>query len=122
MIKYYLIHCLEHVDREKHIESQKKYLGKPIKIFTGINTKNIKLEDQIEYIDNFDKNIKFNENHNFRFYLPGQIGCYLSHFKLIEKIMIENQNNIDVSDYSVIFEDDVRFKPNLNDKIKKNNK
>jgi GR25 family glycosyltransferase involved in LPS biosynthesis len=36
-------------------------------------------------------------------------GCYLSHYKLIEKLKNEYDNNLLNSDYSVIFEDDFKI-------------
>jgi hypothetical protein len=54
-----------------------------------------------------NENISFEDD--FRFYLSGQIGCYLSHFSVIEKIMNEKNNNELKYDYSVIFEDDVTY-------------
>ena len=111
---YYLIHCKEHNEREEHIENVKSLLNKPITLIDGINTKDnsLDMENQKEYIYNFDNNLIFNGNWHFN--KPGQIGCYLSHFKTIKKIMNES-----VSDYSVIFEDDVKFKPDLDKRIKK---
>lgn len=125
-LKYYLIHCLEHKEREDHINNLHIKLGKlgklgnpiNINIFCGIYTKYIDVSNQIEYINSFDKNICFDKLNNFRFKLPGQIGCYLSHFKLIEKIMNDDKNHLlNNRNYSVIFEDDVKFDSNLNNNI-----
>lgn len=108
-INYFMIHCDEHTDRNKNISTARVKLNKPISIFNGINTKNILLNNQNIFINNFNKNIKS----NFTFNKNGQIGCYLSHFKVIENIMNNNLNY----DYSVIFEDDVFFKNYLDIKI-----
>ena len=110
-LNYYMIHCIEHKEREENIKLIKAKLNKPIIIFNGINTKNIFLEDQIIFINNFNKNIKS----SFKFNKNGQIGCYLSHFKVIENIM---NNKLDY-DYSVIFEDDILFGKYLNTNINK---
>jgi GR25 family glycosyltransferase involved in LPS biosynthesis len=110
-LNYYMIHCIEHIEREENIKQTTFKLNKPINIFNGINTLNISLNDQIIYINNFNNKIKS----SFKFNKPGQIGCYLSHFKIIENIMNNNLNY----DYSVIFEDDVYFGKYLNTNINK---
>jgi GR25 family glycosyltransferase involved in LPS biosynthesis len=110
-INYYMIHCIEHTYRDKFIGDLILKLKKPINMFNGIYTKNVSLDNQIKYINNFDKNLKL----NFKFYLQGQIGCYLSHHKIIENIMNNNLNY----EYSVIFEDDVIFGKYLNNSINK---
>jgi GR25 family glycosyltransferase involved in LPS biosynthesis len=108
-INYYMIHCIEHKDRLENINRAKLKLQKPIIMFDGINTKNVLLTNQHNFINNFNKDIK----PNFFFKKNGQIGCYLSHFKIIENIM---QNNLNTG-YSVIFEDDVFFGNFLNTNI-----
>jgi GR25 family glycosyltransferase involved in LPS biosynthesis len=108
-IQYYLIHCSQHREREKHIINLQKDLNEKIQIFDGIYTKNVPLKNQLDYIKSFNKNIitKFN------FIYSGEIGCYLSHFSIIEKIMNEQKNNSDY-DYTVIFEDDTDCNDNIN--------
>lgn len=118
-IQYRLIHCAEHTEREHYTHIIRETLGLPIQLFDGIYTKNVDLSNQLEYIKNFNHNFNFDENRKFYFYRSGQIGCYLSHFKIIEEILENNYNNLFVNDYSVIFEDDVSFENNLNDKIEK---
>lgn len=100
LIKYYLIHCDEHVERDTYVRKLKEDFNQEITIFKGIYTKNVGFKDQQNYIKEF--NPKITAIH--KFCLPGEIGCYLSHFSLIEHIMKHNE-----SDYSVIFEDDVVF-------------
>jgi len=111
-IQYYLIHCCQHTERENHIISLQNDLNQKIQIFDGFYTKNVPLNRQLDYIKSINKNISF-EN-DFRFYLSGQIGAYLSHFGIIEKIMNEKNNNELKYDYSVIFEDDVTYFKNTN--------
>lgn len=110
-LNYYIIHCIEHTNRSEYINKIEYKLNRPIILFNGIYTKNISLNNQITYINNFDKNIKS----SFKFNKTYQIGCYLSHFKIIEKIMNSNLNN----NYSIIFEDDVYFGKYLDFKIYK---
>jgi GR25 family glycosyltransferase involved in LPS biosynthesis len=118
-IKYYLIHCIEHNERKKHIHenilNKLSKLGQSIEIYKGIYTKHILLKNQVEYVKSFDE--KLNIDNDFEFYLAGQIGCFLSHFKIIEKIMHEKKKHCDNNEYSVIFEDDVIFEINIHDKI-----
>jgi GR25 family glycosyltransferase involved in LPS biosynthesis len=106
-IQYYLIHCPQHTEREKNIIKIQNDLNQKIQIINGIYTKNVFLNNQLDYIKSFNENISFEDD--FRFYLSGQIGCYLSHFSVIEKIMNEKNNNELKYDYSVIFEDDVTY-------------
>jgi len=116
-IQYYLIHCQEHKEREEHINNFQNKFKQKINIFDGINTKNVSIENQLDYINNFNKDLKFVTNKTFgneyKFNCSGEIGCYLSHFSIIEKIMNDNKTNIDY-DYSVIFEDDIHFDDNIN--------
>jgi GR25 family glycosyltransferase involved in LPS biosynthesis len=117
-LQYYIIHCLEHSERLDHINNFKNIFGKEIIIFPGINTTKVSLEDQEQYISNYNKNIIFKEN--FRFCRAGEIGCYLSHFNIIENIMINQQNKESEYDYSIIFEDDVWFdSTNIHEEIDK---
>jgi GR25 family glycosyltransferase involved in LPS biosynthesis len=106
-IRYYLIHCKKHNEREKHLKKIQNNLKQPIYIFEGVYTKNnsIEKEDQLNFLQCFDK--KLNIKENFKFNLPGQIGCYLSHHLLIKKIKDNKDNKNLKSNYSVIFEDDV---------------
>ena len=90
-INYYLIHCIEHKERIKHIqENILPRLGQPIEMFKGIYTKHIDLNNQVEYINRFDEKLHIDDG--FRFYLSGQLGCYFSHFRIIEKILHERKN------------------------------
>ena len=108
MTRYYIIHCKEHTEREPYINTLPKLLRHKIRLFEGSYTKNVKLTNQENHIQQF--NLKF--NNDFRFKFPGEIGCYLSHFNLIKHIM-----NNDHHRYTVIFEDDVTFEQGLHEKI-----
>jgi GR25 family glycosyltransferase involved in LPS biosynthesis len=114
-IKYYLIHCEEHIERLEQIEHIKKNLNNEMKIFNGYFTKYVSLDYNIklEYLKNIDKNICMSKN---TFCKPGEIGCYLSHHMLIKDII---ENDWDKNGYSVIFEDDVIFESNINNEINK---
>jgi GR25 family glycosyltransferase involved in LPS biosynthesis len=114
-IQYYLIHCQEHKERKEHIDNFQDKFKQKINIFDGIYTKNVSIEHQVDYINNFNKDLRLVTNKTFgndyKFNYSGEIGCYLSHFSIIEKIMNDSK---DKSDYSVIFEDDIDFNDNIN--------
>lgn len=116
-IRYYIIHCKQHTDRTFYVDVIKEWLGKPSEIFYGIYTKYVSLPRQLDFLHIFNRDFKFDDPSKFKFYLPGQIGCYLSHFKLLEKILTDKNNNLYVDDYSVIFEDDVTFDSGLHNQI-----
>jgi GR25 family glycosyltransferase involved in LPS biosynthesis len=112
-IKYYLIHCKEHKERQEHIDNFQNKFEQQINIFDGIYTKNVPLEKSLDYINAFNKTYNKNIIKKFSFKYSGEIGCYLSHFSIIEKIMNDKTNNTLDNDYTVIFEDDT----DCNDKI-----
>ena len=129
-IKYYLIHCHQHTDRIEHINSIIKRFTRPIEIFDGIYTANADMNKQLDILQSYDNNLRFNvnagkqypiydrefmfnSNNHFQFYLPGQIGCYLSHHMIIKQVMDDKLNHKNISEYTVIFEDDIQFSSNL---------
>ena len=112
MIKYYIIHCKEHTQRLPIIEKAKQMLGQPIEVFDGYYTNGVSLENQLEYIQSIDSSIQFIRE--FRFKLPSEIGCYLSHHKLIAQIKDSGTEG-----YSVIFEDDIKVDPTTHQRIMK---
>jgi GR25 family glycosyltransferase involved in LPS biosynthesis len=129
-IKYYLIHCPQHAERINHITTIIKQISRPIEIFDGIYTADIELSKQNDVLQSYDKKLVFNvragsqyliyekrymlgATNSFKFYLPGQIGCYLSHHMIIKQIVDNKMNNKNISDYTVIFEDDVQFSSHI---------
>ncbi len=105
-INVYIIHMNGNKNREKNIEEQKKKMSGPfdIQIFPAVNGKELNFNE-------FKKNEGENDND---WLVPlvkrrGEVGCYLSHRNIIDKIRKEK----DSSKYSIIFEDD--FKVNTND-------
>jgi GR25 family glycosyltransferase involved in LPS biosynthesis len=100
-----------------HIEYIKKQFNKEITIFPGVYTRYVPINKQVEYITNLKNKMHFDETKGFRFKHSGEIGCYLSHYYVIETIM-NNNKETSMFDYSVIFEDDVTSDfNNLHDKI-----
>jgi len=102
-INYYVIHINDYTkyqsrSRIKNIKENELKLKKQIKLFNGIDGKKINIENLKIYHPKL-------KNNYITEYL-GEIGCYLSHFNLINSLE-EN------TDYTVIFEDD--FYINKND-------
>ena len=119
MIKYYIIHCVDNAERMNYIHYVKLKLGQPLELFNGINTRNVNIHNAMNIMKAYDPRLNYDAKYKFNFYLPGQIGCYLSHHKLIEQIMNNKKSGHNVGEYSVIFEDDVSFEPNLQNQINK---
>jgi len=113
MIKYYLIHFKDHWERINHINDIKNKLQQHIEIEDGVNTKFVDLKDQTSFIKSVDE--KLNIHHSF--FKSGQIGCYLSHHQIIRKLIHKKNNNIDIGEFSVIFEDDVEIDNNFHSKV-----
>ena len=112
IVNYFVIHCKEHIERLSNIEKIHALLNKPITIFEGFYTKLVNAEylNKLQYYQLHDPNITMSVNVQSK---SGEIGCYLSHHILIKHIM--DKSNKD--EYSVIFEDDVTFKPHMCDDI-----
>ncbi len=106
IINVYIIHMNGNKNRENSIEEQKKKMIGPfnIQIFPAVNGKELDF-----------KELKKNEGENDNDWLVplvkrrGEVGCYLSHRNIMDKI----RKVKDSSKYSIIFEDD--FKVNTND-------
>jgi len=98
IVSYELIHCSEHTEREEYINNLKKSFG--IEINKGVCTTKTEIRDNKEYLK-----INYPEMNLYTsFWQRGQLGCYLSHYNIIKKIMNEKTDG-----YTVIFEDDVIF-------------
>jgi GR25 family glycosyltransferase involved in LPS biosynthesis len=112
MIQYMIIHCHEHIERLQHITSVQNQLQQPLELFRGVYSRNIKmgLEDQRQFIHEHCSEIQ--SLVGWVFCKPGQVGCFLSHYKAIEKIANDKRNGLLMSEYTVIFEDDVNFVSN----------
>jgi len=116
-IYYNVIHCVEHTERDYYIDIIRDWLGRPLFVKNGIYTKYLELSRQLEYIKTFNDKFDFCSVSNFRFYYPGQVGCYLSHYKIVENILNDKNNNLFVDDYTVILEDDIGFPREFHDQI-----
>jgi len=103
-----MIHCFEHTERISHMKMVQQMLDQPLRIFKGLFCKYLPISNQVNYIHGIRPYIHVNK----QFEWGGQVGCYLSHYLLLEHIM--NQN---IDGYSVIFEDDVIIPSNLHHRI-----
>jgi glycosyl transferase, family 25 len=105
-INYYIIHLKRYNERAENLELLKRKLNKQLNIFSGYDKLYLRIEkDKIYYFNelldiNFKVTINNTANSVYNKLNTGEIGCYLSHYKLLEELM-RNDN-----DYSVIFEDD----------------
>jgi len=95
-INYYVIHINDYKKKQgqlriQNIKDNENKLKRKINLFNGIDGKKI----DINNLENYHPHLKNNYITEYR----GEIGCYLSHFHLINDL---DENN----DYTVIFEDD----------------
>lgn len=109
-IDVYFVHCQNFKDRETYVDKIKSTLNKnntnlkfKIHPFMGIDTRSCALdyESVQETLLKHDKKLKI--DNFFEFYKSGQIGAYLSHYSIMQKI----QSSAVKRGYSIIFEDDV---------------
>jgi GR25 family glycosyltransferase involved in LPS biosynthesis len=98
LITYYVIHLNTNLQRKLNIEKQEKKLGQTINKFNAI------LGSEI------DTNSYTNLIFNFKYKSVNELGCYLSHFSLLNIIT-------EVDGYTVIFEDDFTIENTLHEKI-----
>jgi GR25 family glycosyltransferase involved in LPS biosynthesis len=117
--EYYVIHMNNNDSRYKNIKDQEKKANINIKIFSAVdgskvninnleNDLSIKLPwDTYRYNNEKDKNIK-------KKIMNGEIGCYLSHFNLLNKIA-----NSSYDGWTIIFEDDFKLKNNFKNELNK---
>lgn len=115
-LDYYIIHLEKAINRSRNIEKLKYLLNKEIIIFNAINGNDIiDINNENIVFKNiiFDAPFTFNESIKNKL-VYGEIGNYLSHLSLLYKIKKSNINE----GYSIIFEDDIIFKSNLDNKIR----
>ena len=115
-LEYYIIHLDRSTHRKTNINNLKNLLNQELIVFNAIDGNDI--------IDINDHKIIFNEiiikapftfDKSIKTKLQScEIGNYLSHLSLLHELIILNKND----GYSIIFEDDVIFMPNLDNKIR----
>lgn len=115
-IDVYFVHCHDFKDRTIYVDKIKSTLDKnntnlkfKIHPFMGIDTRSCALdyESVQETLLKHDKKLKI--DNFFEFYKSGQIGAYLSHYSIMQKI----QSSAVKRGYSIIFEDDVSLNSNF---------
>ena len=59
-----------------------------VEVIDGVNTSksSLQIEEQEHLLQQYDKNLKFDDVSKFSFYKPGQIGCYIGHHLAVKKI------------------------------------
>lgn len=103
-LKIYIINLKKSIERKEHMESQLLKLGL-INSSEFIEAVDGSLLSENIYSELIDE--KLSQFIIQRSLTRGEVGCYLSHFKIYKKMMEENLK------YSIVFEDDVY----INDKL-----
>lgn len=115
-LDYYIIHLERSINRAKNIEKLNELLNNKLTVFNAIDGYDMQeiTDDNIIFKNTiieapytFDTSIK---NKLVR----GEIGNYLSHLTLLYKLKELNIND----GYTIVFEDDIKFKDNLDNKIR----
>lgn len=91
----YVCICLDKDIRIQNVNKLEKQIGKPIRRFPAVEGKTLNLDD----LTSFHPNMKLVS----RDLKPNVVGCYLSHYSILNQIA---QNNESTDGYTVIFEDD----------------
>jgi GR25 family glycosyltransferase involved in LPS biosynthesis len=103
----YVCICLDTDVRVKNVNKLEKTLGKPIRRFPAVQGKTLNLSD----LTDFHPNMKLVKQ-DLR---PNEVGCYLSHYKILTEVAKHNGTN---DGYTVVFEDDASIKhANLQEKV-----
>lgn len=115
-LDYYIIHLEKATHRLNNINNLKKLLNKDIIIFDAIDGSDIiDITDTVIF-----KNISIEAPYSIDIlsikdkFCNGDIGNYLSHLSLLYKIQQLNYND----GYTIIFEDDIIFKSDLDNRIR----
>ena len=115
-IDVYFVHCNNFNDRTKYVDKIKSTLDKnntnltfKIHPFMGIDTRSCALDYESVQETLLKHDTKLKIDNFFEFYKSGQIGAYLSHYSIMQKI----QSTAVKRGYSIIFEDDVSLNSNF---------
>lgn len=112
-INYYIIHLSRYHERSNNIELFKKKINNNLNIFPAYDKINIIINEDNIYYNNMLLDIKFKSNISDLDYSEnnklnkGEIGCYISHYKLMEQL-INSENQ-----FSLILEDDAEIIGNI---------
>ena len=115
-IDVYFVHCHAFKDRTIYVDKIKSTLNKNNTNLTfeiypsiGIDTRSCALDYESVKNTLFKQDKKLKMDNNFEFYKSGQIGAYLSHYSIMQKIQLNSHKR----GYSIIFEDDVSLNSNF---------
>lgn len=103
--KIFVINLPHRTDRLERFDQSSKMHNFEYEVFEAFNGKE-KIDDNFEY-----EGIKVGEPYIRPSYFKGQIGCLLSHLKLIEHCKNLNYSNV------MIFEDDCGFRGDFNNRL-----
>jgi GR25 family glycosyltransferase involved in LPS biosynthesis len=108
--RYYVIHMVGTEDRYKNIQEQEKALEKPITVFPAVIGKDLDIEAMRE--DGILKpewtTYRYSISNEKEKTMRGEVGCYMSHMKLLEKIAEDAYDG-----WTIIFEDDIQLEPDF---------
>ncbi len=100
---------LKRQERLDNIKLQQKYVSEPIQIFDAVKGDKLDLPSLIskgQISPDFKTGVGTQ-------YIKREVGCYLSHYELYNKIKSNKPSLSDLSsDYTIIFEDDFTIKTN----------
>ncbi len=111
--KIFIINLDESIERMNRIQGELERLKLHFERISAVNGKNL---DESQILKHYSP--KLNRKKYFVPLSKAEIGCYMSHLKVCEKIVSENL------DYAIVFEDDISIKegfsliPNVLDSIK----
>jgi GR25 family glycosyltransferase involved in LPS biosynthesis len=99
---FYVI-TLRHENRMKNVEKQQYLIHENIQIFDAVKGDQLNMYELMKS-DKYKQNILLNDSEIIK---KREIGCYLSHYQVYEKIQQLNKPG-----YTIIFEDDFSIKSN----------
>ncbi len=111
-IQSYVIHILGNNKRMQNIQSMVPLLGKlPLNIFPASVGKDLNINELREKYGNRNKLHGYKWIHGKSIPRRNQLGCFMSHLRIMEEIKEKNENNIlNKNGYTVVFEDDFLVK------------
>jgi collagen beta-1,O-galactosyltransferase len=106
----YMINLKRRPERRKKMKASFKELGIDFKYIEAVDGK--KLTDEILIEKGITLLPQYSDPYHKRKMTMGEVGCFLSHYTIWEKMVAENQQEV------LILEDDIRFEPFFNEKVK----
>ncbi len=103
MLPVFVINLPQDLDRRRYMEAELARVGLRAEFVPGVDGSRLSEKDWTRY----------DKEKSLRIYgvdmLAGEIGCYLSHYRLIQRILDSSL------DAALIVEDDVRFEDDIHD-------